>query len=358
MNSQATFGKNKGLGRRGKLIPALVFALILSLVPGCAKRARLELFAMDTYMELTVYGNKAEEALAGAEYEIKDLDGKLSATDGSSELSRINLSNGEPVSVSSDTAEVIHNALIAAEPLRGALQLTLRPVSLAWGFTTGEYRIPAEEELEELLKLVDDGRIRVDVGSNTVALPDGMALDLGSVAKGYACDIAAAILQKYNVSGFLLNMGSSTIMAWGKKPDGGRWRIAVRDPAGEGYAGVIETYGACVSTSGGRERFFTGEDGNTYCHILDPETGRPVDNGVLAVTVVTESGLWGDALSTALFVMGAEKAEELYNSADMSPERRRFEYLFIMEDGSLVLSPGMEELFTPLGRFAEGGAAQ
>lgn len=340
------------MGAARRIAAALLSVVFIAELTGCVdpREARRELFAMDTYMELRAYGEGSDGALSLAEDVIKQLDGLLSATDERSELSKINRSHGEPVSVSAETLDALSEALAISGKVGGALELSLRPVTLAWGFTTGEYRVPTEEELAELLPLVDDGKVVLDEAALTVTLPEGMMLDLGSVAKGYACDRAAETLSEAGVSGMLLNMGSSTILARGSKPDGSKWRIAVRDPEG-GYAGYIDTDGACVSTSGGAERFFTGDDGEIYWHIIDPATGRPAKNGALAVTVVTESALWGDALSTALFVMGSDKAKEFYN------KDKSFEYLFIMEDGSLILSTGMEGMFTPLGRFAESGAA-
>lgn len=338
--------------RGAKAYAALVLALVFMLggcVPLSRKQVKKELFAMDTFISLSAYGEGADEGLEAVSEEIERLDGLLSATDAESELYKLNASESGPFSVSGETFGLIREALGISEKLGGAIELSIRPVLLAWGFTTGEYRIPSEEELEELLKLVDDGRIELDESNLTVTMPDGMQLDLGAVAKGYACDRAAETLEEAGVSSYLLDLGASTVMARGTKPDGGKWRIALRDPEGEGYAGVIETDGAVVSTSGGTERYFTGEDGEIYWHIIDPATGLPAKNGLVSVTVITENALWGDALSTALFVMGIDKTEEYYKAEG------GFEYVMITEDGRLLLSPGAEAVFTPLGRFAEGG---
>ena len=296
---------------------------------------------MDTYMTFKAYGEGADEALSAVSDEAIALDRLLSATDEGSEIWAINHSSGEPVSVSPVTMEALSSALILSKKLGGALALSLYPVTLAWGFTTGENRVPTDEEISALLPLVNDGMITLDDKRLAVFVDEGMMLDLGAFAKGFAGDRAVDILKEAGVSSALLDMGSSTVIAVGKKPDGTKWRVALRDPESpDSYVGVIEAEDVSVSTSGGFERYFTAEDGTRYCHIIDPETGRPAESGLLSVTVISKSALYGDALSTALFVMGADKAISLWLDA------RDFEFIMITEDGLLV-SPGAAELFTP-----------
>lgn len=324
---------------------ALVLAAVL-LGAGCTDAPAVKrVFAMDTYMSLKVYdGNGLSEAGAY----IERLDGLLSATDEESEISALMNSKGAPVKVSEETFDLLSRALELSETLGDSFELTLRPVSKAWGFTTGKYRIPADEELSGLLELVDDGRVELDETEKTVTLPEGMMLDLGAVAKGYAADGAAKILKEHGTKAGLLDLGSSTILAFGSKPDGSKWKIALRNStSAESFVGTIELDEGAVSTSGGYERCFYGEDGETYWHIIDPETGRPARTGVSSVTVVTESALYGDALSTALFVMGPDEAELLWR------ERGDFEYLMILEDGRLLISAGLDGIFAPHGSFEQ-----
>ena len=325
---------------------ALLLALVLILcLPGCGSAAAgRELFAMDTFMQLKVYGGDAEKALDEISGLITELDRLLSATDKGSEIYALNESGS--ARVSEMTFDVISRSLAFSREIGGCFDLTLRPILRAWGFAGGEYRIPSDEELGGLLASVGDGGIALDADTLTVALPEGAELDLGALAKGYAADEAAAIVKRYGCTGAMLNLGSSTIFAVGEKPDGSKWRIAVKAPDGSGTAGVIETSRCAVSTSGGYERCFTGEDGETYWHIMDPLTGRPARNGIASVTVITDDAFTGDGLSTALFVMGPDGAESLYR------ERGGFEFIMLMEDGSIFLTPGAAEVFTPEGSFA------
>ena len=302
-----------------------------------------QVFAMDTYMDLKAYGQGAEPALAAVSELLKRLDGCLSVTDEHSEIHAVNHSGGAAVTVSAETAALLQGALTLSQELGPAFELTLYPVSEAWGFTSGAYRVPAQDELAKLLQLVDDSKI--NIAGNEVRLPDGMELDLGAVAKGYAGDLAAAILAEHGVTSGLLNLGSSTIRAVGVKPDGSKWRIAIQDPENpEAYAGVVEVENCAVDTSGGYERYFE-EDGKIYWHILDPETGYPAHSGLSSVTVLSADSLMGDGLSTALFVMGLDKAVEYWR------ENGGFEFILIGEDGGLYVSQGAAEQFTPAGDY-------
>ena len=137
----------------------------------------------------------------------------------------------------------------------------------------------------------------------------------------------------------LLDLGGN-IQAVGSKPDGSPWRVAIRDPAGDGNIGVVEVADQVVVTSGGYERYFE-EDGVLYWHIIDPATGWPARSGLTSVTVVGESGLLCDGLSTALFVMGREGALEHWR------QHRDFEAVLVSEDGSVTITAGLEGRFTP-----------
>ncbi len=330
---------------------AAAFLLLAALVTacGCTQSGPLvrEFFAMDTYMRFSVYGLTDASAAEGAADAVVRLSGLLDATDSRSEVYALNHGGGRPVPVSPETYGVIEGSLALSRELGDSFELTVRPLLTAWGFTKGEHRIPADAELAALIENVDDGRIGLDAERNTVTLPEGMQIDLGAVAKGYAADEAARILREGGAEAALLDLGSSTIFAFGTKPDGTRWRIAVKDPENaDGVAGVIETDGGAVSTSGGYERYFTGPDGRVYWHIIDPRTGRPARTGILSVTVLTEDAATGDALSTALFVMGPQAAEEYYREAG------GFEYIMLMEDGSVLLTPGAQGVFTLSGSRA------
>ncbi|EOS25125.1 hypothetical protein C804_04715 [Lachnospiraceae bacterium A4] len=164
-------------------------------------------------------------------------------------------------------------------------------------------------------------------------------IDLGAVGKGYAGDEAAQILRERGITAALLGIGGN-IQAIGTKPDGSDWRVGLKDPFSGGVLGIIQVSDVAVVTSGNYERFFIGEDGKVYGHIIDPATGHPVENGIASVSVIASEGKLCDALSTALFVMGLENAQDYWR------QHRNYEMILIMEDGDIYLTEGIRDSFS------------
>ena len=316
-------------------LSALCLALVL--LSGCtsvpAQAAERTFFAMDTVMTVRIYGDKA--LLDAAEDRVKELEALWSVTDEGSEICALNR-NGSAV-LSSDAAGLLAGALELCRRTGGALDITIYPVVRLWGFTTGEYAVPEAGVIEELLTRVGYTQVALDEAAGTAALPDGLEVDLGSVAKGYAGDALAALLKARGVESAMLDLGGN-IQTVGAKPDGSAWRIGVRAPEGDDILGVVEVADRAVVTSGGYERYFE-RDGVRYWHILDPETGAPARSGLQSATVIGESGLLCDALSTALFVMGLDRALEHWR------EYRDFEAVFVCDDGSVTVTAGLEDCF-------------
>ena len=318
------------------------FCLVLSLLAGCAPAsapaqtppsAERTLFAMDTVMTLRLYEGGGEDLLDQAEERAKTLESLLSVTDESSEIYA--LDHEGQAALSTDTADLLAAALSMCRRTGGALDISIYPVLRTWGFTTGEYTVPNEETIAALLPLVD--YTQVELNASTASLPDGMEIDLGSVAKGYTGEDLAGLLRENGVTSALLDLGGN-IQAVGAKPDGSPWRVGIRDPEGDGNLGVVEVVDQAVVTSGGYERYFE-EDGVRYWHILDPKTGTPAHSGLVSVTVVGDSGTICDGLSTALFVMGLDKALDHWR------QYQDFEAIFVSEGGSVTITPGLQSNF-------------
>ena len=321
------------------ILAAICMAAVFSscsLKFGTETPEQTEFFAMDTYMSMTVYGDEAQKAASEAKKEIQRLDGLWSVTDSQSEIYSVN--GGGETSVSGDTAELVSFMLDMAQRTGGALEPTLYPVVSAWGFTTGKYAVPNSEELKALLENV--GYEKVSVSGNTISLPKGVMIDTGAVGKGFAGDRAAAVLKENGVTSALLDLGGN-IQLIGDKPDGSSWRIGLRDPNGSGELGVIEASDCAIVTSGLYERNFTADDGTIYGHIIDPESGMPVDNDLLSVTVIAKEGKLCDALSTALFVMGKDGAVDYWR------QHRDFDMLLVCKDGQIYITGGAADSFTP-----------
>ena len=289
---------------------------------------------MDTVMLLTAYGEHAEEGLDAASSVLFDLDRRLGPEEEDSEVYAVNHAGGEPVAVTEPVQKMLETAAMVWADSGGALDLTVYPLVKAWGFIDGGYRVPAEEELRELLSHVDMGSVESEGG--TVRLPAGRELSFGAVAKGYAAQAAAEAMGNAGVTAAILSLGGN-VQTLGTKPDGKPWSVAVQDPFDTGdYAGLLELSGGMAAvTSGGYQRFFE-QDGVIYHHILDPATGMPARSGLVSATVVCEDGTKADALSTAAFILGEEKALSLRK------EMGGFDLVLITKDRRIIVTGGLD----------------
>ena len=327
-----------------------IFALSLTACGETAAESETRtVYAMDTVMNLTVYGENAAAALESAEKELHTLDeAVLSRTAEGSELYALNTSNGETVEYGADDIlpALIETALTISDATDGAFDPTLAPVLDAWGFAKDERRVPSADELKELLSHTGCGKVALEKTADgwTVTLLDGAQLDLGGIAKGYAADLLRARLEKEGVTSATLDLGGD-VFVMGRKTDGSDWRIAVKDPADtESYLGVVSAADKFIVTSGVYERYFE-ENGVRYHHILDPKTGCPAESGLVSVTVLCGNGAWADALSTACFVLGPVGALALRD--DLADQGTDFELILATDDGRVLYTDGLADAFTP-----------
>ena len=296
-------------------------------------------FAMDTVVSETLY-TTGEDINASVGEKLRKIEtGLLSWTTEDSQIAEINNANGETVEVSEELAGYLAQILQLAADSDGAFDPTLGEVIRLWNIEGDDPHVPEQSELDKLLKNVDYKNIVLD--GDKVTLKNGSTLDLGAVGKGIGCDVTAAYLKEQkDVTGMILNLGGSSVMAYGEKPDQSPWKVAVTDPRdteGEYVGAVTIKGGEFLSTSGDYEKYFM-EDGKRYHHILNPEDGYPVWNGVTSVTVVCDNGLLADGLSTACFVLGIEDAQPLL-------EKYHADAAFIDEDHNVYLTSGMKERF-------------
>lgn len=313
------------------------FALAaLLLLSGCGKKEEstsATVFAMDTVMELTAYGSEAETAVAEAKARINQLEGLWSAQKEGSDLYNANHAEGEAVTVSEETRQLMKETLALAEETGGAFDPTIYPVMEAWGFPSGTYRVPDAEERAELLKKVDHSAIELE--DDRLRVPRGMELDLGGVGKGAAGDEIVKLWRELGVESGLLNLGGN-VYCYGAKPNGEDWTVLIRSPEGnDQYLAAVKGQNMAVVTSGGYLRNFE-MDGKIYHHIMDPQTAAPADSGLTSVTIIGESGARCDGLSTAVYVMGLEKATEFWQA------RKDFEMILFTDEGELYYTAGLE----------------
>ena len=195
-----------------------------------------------------------------------------------------------------------------------------------------------EEELSALTDAVDMTQLNYENGVLTI--PDNMEIDFGGIAKGYTSERVVKIMEQYGIKSAKLNLGGN-VQTIGAKPDKNAWKIAIKSPdESEAYIGIVSVRDEAVVTSGGYERYFE-QDGVTYHHIIDPATGKPVQNNLVSVTIISRDGTYADGMSTALFVLGKERAVSYWKS-----HREQFDFVLLEESGKMYVSEGIEEDFT------------
>ena len=252
--------------------------------------------------------DNAENVVRQAFEEIERLETVLSEWRDDSDISKVNsLAGKKSVKVGADALRVIDAGMDVSMWSRGAFDLSWAALWGLYDFRPDSIKIPTLEEIRPRIALIDYQKIRVSKKYKTVFLKKrGMAIGTGGIAKGYALDQAGAILRGAGVDNYMI-FGGGQVQVHGKR-DGRPWRVGIqhpRDPSS--YFAALESTGASFSTSGDYEHAVFDGAGKRWHHIIDPKTGRPADKS-LSVTIMTSEGIYADALSTAAFVLGPEKA--------------------------------------------------
>ena len=342
-------------------------------------------FVMSTVLSEKIYGTK--DVTQDIKEELDKLENdQLSWREDHSVVSKINADaqKGIKTKLDSDMTSWVEDSLELAKRSNGAFDPTIGRLTRLWNIEGDNPKVPSKQEIKNTLE--DTGYTKIhlekvesqntantkknvdkDIKDNTaknketsedtskntntnesvssIYIGDKCTLDLGAVGKGIACDVVQDYLKKQKeVSGAVIAVGGS-ILLYGSKADGSDWNVAVQNPRGQdGEAmGVLSLSGTTnVSTSGDYEKYFM-QDGKRYHHILDPSTGYPADSGLISVTIVSDSGLLSDGLSTACFVLGKEKGEKLL-------ETYGAEGVFIDQNKKVTVTKGLKDKFTILNK--------
>ncbi|MBR6568115.1 MAG: FAD:protein FMN transferase [Clostridia bacterium] len=261
--------------------------------------------SMDTVITEKIYGENSSAFISPVFSIVTGLDDTISRFNESSAVYALN-TKGETSDKA--VAEILNSILQISEDTDGAFDVTVGELSDLWSIGKEGEKIPSEKEKEAVLEEVGYRKISIVKGKVTY---DGGEIDLGAVGKGFACDLIEAYLSSQKVQGAVVSVGGS-ILAYGDyNKKGDKWSIAIRHPRSENeFLGIVRLDEGFVSTSGDYERYFE-KDGKRYHHIFDARTGMPASSGLVSATVVAESGVLSDALSTACFIVGEEKGKEL-----------------------------------------------
>ena len=305
---------------------------------------------MNTFMTESIYASsskKGDEVCKKIKRRVEELEQILSTTLPASDVYFINHNSKFPASIKKELSSILDFCGLMYEKTDGLFNPSLYPIIKEWGFTTGEYKVPSENVIQNLLLNIDFEKLNgLAAGSD---IPSGMEIDFGAVGKGYAADEALLILEENGIKSALLDFGGN-IQALGKKPDGSLWKVGIKNPWGGQVACALSVESKAVVTSGGYERFFE-KDGERYIHIFDPTTGHPSQSDLESVTIVCESGKYADALSTALFVMGKDKAIEWWKNQLAEKTLPAFDFILITKSGGLIYSEGLSDFIEPIYQF-------
>lgn len=290
-------------------------------------------------MTITAYGDNAQKGVTDAVAEIQRLDNLLSIGKEDSEISKLNKSGC--AALSDDTAVMVTKALDLYKSTGGAFDITVLPLMELWGFTTQEYYVPTEDEIQSTLQRVGADKLTWDESTKTLTLGDKQEIDLGGIAKGFTSSRIMEIFKKDGVTCGMVSLGGNVHLL-GTKQDGSAWRVGIQDPNNtDDMLGVLEANDCAVITSGAYERNFE-KDGVTYHHIVDPATGKPSNSGLTSVTIVSKDGTLADGLSTSLFVMGKDKAIAYWKQhAD------EFDTILVDKDRNVYITEGIAGNFSP-----------
>lgn len=297
---------------------------------------------LGTSCKVTIYDKTSREVLDKVFDRIAEIEDKMTINKETSEIITLNEKSGsEFVSLSPDTYEVIKRGLYYSDISKGKFDISIGPLVKLWGVGTPEARVPSQAEIDSTRPLINYKNILLDDKNTRAMLKEkGMIVDLGAIAKGYAADEVKRILLENGVKHAIINLGGN-IYALGTKPDKTDWKIGIQNPfqSTGSYLGIIGVANKTVVTSGVYERYFE-EDGKNYHHILDTETGYPVENSLVGVSIIADKSIDGDGLSTSVFSLGLEKGMELIESLDT------VDAIFITSDSEIYLSSGLKDKFT------------
>lgn len=289
--------------------------------------------AMGTVVTVKLFGFGAKNDLDKIETEINGLENSvLSWRKEGSDVYRINKGSGTQVSVSPDTVKIIGQCIDISDDCGGVFDITIGNVTKLWDFGGNNQRLPSDDEIKTALGSV--GYKNVSISGNAVQIKKGQSLDLGAVGKGFVCDKIKELLDKGRTKSAVVSVGGS-LLIYGNRP----FSVGIVNPDNDKQSvGTLKLKDTCVSTSGNYEKYFE-QDGKRYHHILNATTGYPATSEFKSVTVVCESGLISDALSTVCYIAGYRKSIEILKKFDA-------EAVFIFNNNAVRVTDGLSGKFT------------
>lgn len=298
---------------------------------------------MCTEIAHLAFGKKAAQALRAVKKEAQRLEQLFSRFLPESDIGRINRFAGvKHEKISAETCEVLSKAKKISEISQGLFDITVGPLADLWSIKTAS-EPPPDNLIERVLSLISYNDLELDADRKKAKLTKpGQSVDLGGIGKGFASDCFVEIFRKHGVASAFSNIGGN-VSTLGCKPDGSPWQVGIRHPRQNSLLGAVKVCGKAVVTSGDYERYFIDREGRRFHHILNPVTGYPAESGLVSATVVAESAMTADALSTAVFIAGLESGLSLIEKFPVTDA--------VLVDTRLrvYVTRGLKECFQPSG---------
>lgn len=330
---------------RKKIIMMISIILSIGLV-GCKKQVasepikRTEIF-MGTAIEVSLYDDGSEEILDKVFDRIVEIEDLVSINKSGTEIDELNENAGiKSVKLSETSYDIIETGVQYSKLSDGKYDITIGPLVKLWSIGLPEEKVPNKEEIDETIKKIDYSKVKMNPQTKEVFLSEeGMMIDLGSIAKGYATDEIVKILKEEGVQQAIVNLGGN-IYAMGMKNGDTQWKIGIQNPFAERgqIVGSLDVHDKSVVTSGIYERFIE-KDGVKYHHILNPKTGYPYETEIVGVSIIADKSIDADSLSTLIFTEGLEDGIKLVEKLD------DVDAIFITDEKKVYVTGGIRENF-------------
>lgn len=325
---------------------AIILTSLLFLMAGCSpvneqaggenisgERMDTQIFVLDTIVNFSIWDG-SQTVLDEMTAMCYDYEKIFSKSIEGSDVYLLNHSNGNPIEVSDDTIFLLNKCIEYSELSDGYFDATILPVKDLWDFKSENPKVPAESDIKAELTKVDYKNIGIE--GNSVTLGHGAQVDFGGIAKGYIADKIYEYIKSQGIERAIINLGGNILMVGDKSP-GNLWTVGIQHPDKNQNVSLatVRVANKSVVTSGVYERYFE-IDGKVYHHLINPFTGWPADNGIQSVSIISDSSLDGDVLSTTCFVLGLEKGMELIESLD------GIEAVYVLDGMEIVKSSGID----------------
>lgn len=299
-------------------------------------------YFLGTFINIKLYGDSSDKIFENVFEILKEIESKMSVNIDNSEVAIINKNAGKSkVMVSPDTFYVIEKGKYYSNLSKGHFDVSIGSLVKLWGIGSDSAKVPEAAEIEKCKSMINYMDISLDNVNRTVMLKNqGMIIDLGGIAKGYAADKITQYLVSEGIQNAIINLGGN-VYVLGANPDGKDWSVGIQnpfEPRGQ-YLGIVHIKNKSVVTSGIYERYFE-KDGKRYHHILNPFSGYPVENSLVSTTIISDRSIDGDALSTTVFTLGLTEGMKLIESLD------NIDAIFITNENKVYMTSGIKDIFT------------